>query len=214
MQTDFQFTTLTLACPQFLCHKPIASYTRNGQKISFCRRCKGIIIRTLVEFDFDLSSPAPASKSNTTTTTTTTSTISVQDWLWHLCDLRLYLELERFRLGFEEMIRHIRRELKRNSNNKYAVVEAKAVPGGEWTDHPLAAYVDGHKNGGGAVADASAAVVTAHHPQTQLDGRGPGPARQECRKRLISVAGARSKVGDGDGRRSRERRGLGTERCA
>ncbi|KAK1962503.1 hypothetical protein LY78DRAFT_683987 [Colletotrichum sublineola] len=141
MQTDFQFTTLTLACPQFLCHKPIASYTRNGQKISFCRRCKGIIIRTLVEFDFDLSSPAPASKSNTTTTTTTTSTISVQDWLWHLCDLRLYLELERFRLGFEEMIRHIRRELKRNSNNKYAVVEAKAVPGGEWTDHPLAAYV-------------------------------------------------------------------------
>ncbi|GJC90142.1 hypothetical protein ColLi_12980 [Colletotrichum liriopes] len=119
---------------EFLCYKPISSYTRNGQKISFCRRCKGTIVRTLVEFKFDPLSPASSGS-------TSSNTSSVQDWLWHLCDLRPYPELQRFRPGFEEMIRHIGKELKRNGDEGDPVVGAKAAPGGEWTDNPVAAYV-------------------------------------------------------------------------
>ncbi|KAJ0333676.1 hypothetical protein COL922a_010721 [Colletotrichum nupharicola] len=118
---------------EFLCHKP-PSYTRNGQKISFCLRCKGIIVRTLVEFKFDPSSPAPAASPGTNTNT------SMQDWLWHLCDLRPYPELEKFRPGFEEMIQHIGRELKKNGDEAEPVARAKAAPGGEWTNDPVAAY--------------------------------------------------------------------------
>ncbi|KAI8159733.1 hypothetical protein K4K49_003589 [Colletotrichum sp. SAR 10_70] len=118
---------------EFLCHKPLSSYTRNGQKISFCHRCKGIIVRTLVEFKFDPSSPASADSPGANNT-------SMQDWLWHLCDLRPYPELDKFRPGFEEMILHIGRELKKNGDEDDPVARAKAAPGGEWTADPVAAY--------------------------------------------------------------------------
>ncbi|KAH0422487.1 hypothetical protein CcaCcLH18_12795 [Colletotrichum camelliae] len=118
---------------EFLCHKPLSSYTRNGQKISFCHSCKGIIVRTLVQFKFDPSSSTPASTKTSTNT-------GMQDWLWHLCDLRPYPELDKFRPGFEEMILHIGRELKKNGDKDDPVARAKAAPGGEWTDDPVAAY--------------------------------------------------------------------------
>ncbi|KDN70360.1 hypothetical protein CSUB01_11007 [Colletotrichum sublineola] len=171
----------------FLCYKPISSYTRNGQKISFCQPCKGVIVRTLVEFKFDPSSPA-ASGSGTT---------SVQDWLWHLCDLRPYPELQRFRPGFEEMIRHIGRELKKNGDGD-PIARAKAAPGGEWTENPIGAYMwwksgcvrrakerkgnafvkdggryhdrdNGHDNGDDAAAASASAAAAAATPR---DGSG------------------------------------------
>ncbi|KAJ0350577.1 hypothetical protein COL154_013252 [Colletotrichum chrysophilum] len=154
-------------------------------------RRKRIIVRTLVEFKFDPSSPPSANSPGTNT--------SMQDWLWHLCDLRPYPDLDKFRPGFEEMILHIGRELKKNGDEGDPVARAKAAPGGEWTADPVAAYrwwkagcvrrakerkgkafVDG--GGGGDREDrhrhGSSSVKDGHHSDVVVAAAPPPPPPQ------------------------------------